>query len=77
MSDECTLGAFSVDSIVKDLNLAIDKPSWPLSSYGPSKYAVTFLGGLDLSAEELRVRGVFAVNNGTLNDYVRVGERHS
>jgi nucleoporin NUP42 len=71
MPDQWTPHAFSVDSIVKDLNPSIDKPSWPLSSYGPSKYAATFIGGLDLSPEELRVRGAMAVVNGTLNDYVR------
>jgi hypothetical protein len=62
---------FSQDSIVKDLKLDIDKPSWPLSSYGPSKYAPTFQTGLDMSMEEMRVKAMQAQLNGTVNEYVR------
>jgi hypothetical protein len=68
--DATVFGPFSTDTITKDFNLSVDKPSWPLSSYGPSKYAPTFVTGLDMSPEELRVRAVMAKTNGTVNEYV-------
>jgi hypothetical protein len=68
--DATVFGLFSTDSITEDFNLSVGKLSWPLSSYGPSKYAPTFIGGLDISPEELRVKAVMAKINGTGNEYV-------
>jgi nucleoporin NUP42 len=62
----------SSDSIQKDLSPNVDKPLWPLSSFAPSKYAPTFITGLDESPEELRVRAALAAKNGTVNEYVGV-----
>jgi hypothetical protein len=61
----------STDSIVKDLTPQVDKPSWPLSSYGPAKYEPVLIPNLDESQEELRVRAQAALKAGTPNDYVR------
>jgi nucleoporin NUP42 len=76
MLSECGALNFSTESIVKDFNPSVDKPSWPLSSYGPSKFAATFVGGLDVSSEELRLRAVMAISSGNLNDYVSTLPSH-
>jgi len=57
------------ESIQKDFT--VDKPSWPLSSYGVAKNEPTFLTGLDVSPEELRVQAVLALKDGKIQDYVR------
>jgi hypothetical protein len=47
-----------------------EKPLWPLSSYGVGKYEPSFLSGLDISPEELRVRAVEALKEGKGAEYV-------
>ena len=64
----------SADSIGKDLTPTLDKPLWPLSSYGPAKYEPNLMSGLDESPEELRVKAFMAAQSGAINDYV--GGRH-
>ena len=62
---------FSIDSMTRDLTAHVDKPLWPLSSYGPAKSEPNLLSGLDESPEELRVRAVTALRAGNTNEYVR------
>jgi nucleoporin NUP42 len=50
----------------------IDKPLWPLSSYGAGKYEPSFLPGLDISPEELRVQAVEALKEGKGAEYVHI-----
>ena len=50
----------------------MEKPSWPLTSYGPAKCDPTLVTELDESAEELRVKGAEAFKAGSMNDYVRL-----
>ena len=57
--------------MTKDLTAHVDKPLWPLSSYGPAKHEPTLISNLDESPEELRVRAVTALRSGSTNDYVR------
>jgi nucleoporin NUP42 len=57
--------------MTKDLTANVDKPTWPLSSYGPAKYEPTLLGGLDESPEELRLRAATALQASNANEYVR------
>ncbi|KAF6764154.1 hypothetical protein DFP72DRAFT_870911 [Ephemerocybe angulata] len=59
---------FTFDGIKDDLSK--EKPSWPLSSYGPAKYEPTMVAGLDMSFEELRVKAVEAQKAGNVNEYV-------
>ncbi|KAG8690526.1 hypothetical protein FRC11_010941 [Ceratobasidium sp. 423] len=46
---------FDADSLRKDLTQGIDRPLYPLSSYGPGKCVPCIIDGLDQSPEELRV----------------------
>ncbi|KAM6501338.1 hypothetical protein JOM56_004352 [Amanita muscaria] len=64
------IGNSSVDSLTKDLSVGVDKPAWPLSTYGPAKNEPNLLGGLDESPEELRVRAVTALRAGSANEYM-------
>jgi nucleoporin NUP42 len=57
--------------MTKDFDFKIDKPSWPLSSYGPAKLEKNLLPPLDESPEELRFKAVTAMRNGTISEYVR------
>jgi nucleoporin NUP42 len=57
--------------MTKDFDIKADKPSWPLSSYGPAKHEKNLLPSLDESFEELRVKAVTAMRNGNINEYVR------
>ena len=59
--------------MTKDLTTQVDKPLWPLSSYGPAKCEPNLLSGLDESPEELRVRAVTALRAGNGNEYVGHG----
>lgn len=52
------------------MNLTVDKPSWPLSSYAPAKYEPMLVAGLDQSFEELRVNAAKALKEGKINEYV-------
>lgn len=54
-----------------------DKPMWPLSSYGPAKYELVVIGGLDESPEELRLKAVTALKAGTTDEYVLGSSRRS
>lgn len=58
----------STDTIQRDLTL--EKPLWPLTSYGPAKHAPTIIQGLDESPEELRVKAVSALQSGSSAEYV-------
>lgn len=60
----------SVDVMKSDLTPLMDKPIWPLSSYGPAKHEPILLGGLDESPEELRVRAFTAKQSGNFDEYV-------
>ena len=57
--------------MTKDFDFKADKPSWPLSSYGPAKNEKNLLSSLDESSEELRFKAVTAARNGNINEYVR------
>jgi nucleoporin NUP42 len=57
--------------MTKDFDAKGDKPSWPLSSYGPAKHEGNLLPSLDESFEELRIKAATAVRNGNINEYVR------
>lgn len=61
---------FTSDTMKNDLTPLHDKPSWPLSSYGTSKFEPTLLNGLDESPEELRVRAFLAQRSGNVAEYV-------
>lgn len=69
-SDHTSL-ALSVESITADVTPDKDKPLWPLSSYGPSKYEPVIISGLDESPEELHLKAVIALGAGTTDEYVR------
>jgi nucleoporin NUP42 len=56
--------------MTKDFDIKADKPSWPLSSYGPAKQEKNLLPTLDESPEELRLKAVTAMRNGNINEYV-------
>jgi nucleoporin NUP42 len=58
--------------MTKDFDIKADKPSWPLSSYGPAKHEKNLLPTLDESPEELRLKAATAMRNGNINEYVRV-----
>lgn len=58
----------SQDSLKSDLTL--DKPIWPLSTFGPAKFEPNLVSNLDESMEELRVRAVIALKAGNVNEYV-------
>ncbi|KAF9458474.1 hypothetical protein BDZ94DRAFT_1226234 [Collybia nuda] len=60
---------FSMDVMKSDLTPLMDKPLWPLSSYGPAKHEPILLGGLDESPEELRFRANTATQSGNTNEY--------
>lgn len=60
----------SLESVTSDLSPQHDRPGWLLSSYGPSKYQPTLIGGLDLSPEEMRVKALEAVKSGNIQQYV-------
>jgi nucleoporin NUP42 len=57
--------------MTKDFDVKADKPSWPLSSYGPAKNEKNILPSLDESPEELRFKAVTAMQSGNINEYVR------
>ena len=57
--------------MAKDFDVKADKPSWPLSSYGPAKNEKNLLPPLDESPEELRFKAVTAMRNENINEYVR------
>jgi len=63
--------AHSEESIRRDLQHGIDKPEWPLSSYGPAKHEPNLISGLDMSTEEMRAQAYAARTTGNLADYVR------
>lgn len=60
-----------------DITPLKEKPLWPLSSYGPSKYEPVVINGLDESSEELRLKAVTALKAGTTDEYVRRSSPHS
>ncbi|KAK0243410.1 hypothetical protein EDD85DRAFT_762054, partial [Armillaria nabsnona] len=61
----------SQESITKDLTANVDKPLWPLSSFGPAKHEPLLIKGLDESPEELRVQAFKALSSGNVNQYVQ------
>ncbi|TFY50888.1 hypothetical protein EVG20_g11273, partial [Dentipellis fragilis] len=63
--------SFSLESVTKDFGPRLDKPLWPLSSYGPGKHEPNLLSSLDESFEELHLRAVTAIKNNTINDYLK------
>ncbi|KAK0190343.1 hypothetical protein F5146DRAFT_1102783 [Armillaria mellea] len=62
---------FTQESITKDLTANVDKPLWPLSSFGPAKHEPLLIKGLDESPEELRVQAFKALTSGNVNQYVQ------
>jgi nucleoporin NUP42 len=62
---------FSLETMAKDFDVKADKPSWPLSSYGPAKNEQNLLPPLDESPDELRFKAITAIRNGIINEYVR------
>jgi hypothetical protein len=71
-SYEVNLPSISSDSILKDLTADMDKPMWPLSSYGPARNEPVLIPNLDESPEELRVKAFTAIQSGTPDAYVRL-----
>lgn len=63
--------------MIADVTPLKEKPLWPLSSYGPSKYEPIVISGLDESPEELRLKAVTALKAGTTDEYVRGASPHS
>jgi nucleoporin NUP42 len=69
--------SFSAESIRKDLTQGVDRPLYPLSSYGPGKCIPCVIDGLDQSPEELRVAAWTAVREGAgLDAYVSCSSNH-
>lgn len=60
----------SIESMTKDFTPQMEKPLWPMSSYGPAKYEPILVSNLDESPEELRVRAMTAIKSGSISDYV-------
>lgn len=56
--------------MTKDLTPGMDKPMWPLTSYGPAKNEPTLITRFDESPEELRYRAVSAAKTGQISEYV-------
>lgn len=50
----CLSFSYSAESINTDLTT--DRPTWPLSSFGPAKNEPNLLDGLDVSPEELQLK---------------------
>jgi hypothetical protein len=61
----------SQEGITKDFTTGVEKPIWPLSSYGAAKNEHTIIATLDESPEELRWKAVQALKSNTAVDYVR------
>ncbi|KAI9513218.1 hypothetical protein F5148DRAFT_1278954 [Russula earlei] len=57
--------------MTKDFDFKADKPTWPLSSYGPAKHEKNLLPPLDESPEELRLKAVAAMRSGNINEYLQ------
>ncbi|KAH9994138.1 hypothetical protein BJV74DRAFT_832241 [Russula compacta] len=62
---------YSLETMTKDFDFTGDKPSWPLSSYGPAKHEKNLLPRLDESPEELRFKAITAMQNGNVNEYLQ------
>ncbi|KAI0000052.1 hypothetical protein BJV77DRAFT_976087 [Russula vinacea] len=62
---------YSLETMTKDFDIKADKPSWPLSSYGPAKHEKNLLPTLDESPEELRLKAATAMRNGNINEYLQ------
>ncbi|KAG8906138.1 hypothetical protein FRB99_007528 [Tulasnella sp. 403] len=62
--------AYTVESISRDFTPGIEKPAWPLSVYGPAKQEATYVKGVDVSQEEMRVKAYEARAQGRINEYV-------
>ncbi|KAI0303905.1 hypothetical protein BC826DRAFT_980308 [Russula brevipes] len=62
---------YSLETMAKDFDVKADRPSWPLSSYGPAKHEQNLLPPLDESPDELRFKAVTAIRNGTINEYLQ------
>jgi len=45
---------------------------WPLSSYGPAKNEPTYIVGLDMSPEEMRLKAYDARKSGQIDQYVSI-----
>ncbi|KAJ9095066.1 hypothetical protein QFC20_006754, partial [Naganishia adeliensis] len=56
------------------LDLATDRPNWPLSSFG-NKYDPCIISGIDVSPEELRCKYVEAVKAGNVDAYMAEEQR--
>jgi nucleoporin NUP42 len=54
----------------KDLTTGIDRPMWPLSSFGSAKHEPNLVAGLDESQEELRFKAFTALKAGNTSEYV-------
>jgi nucleoporin NUP42 len=64
------MAGLSLETMTKDFDFKADKPSWPLSSYGPAKHEKNLLPPLDESPEELRLKAATAMRNGNISEYV-------
>ncbi|KAN0126678.1 hypothetical protein V8E52_000318 [Russula decolorans] len=62
---------YSLETMTKDFDFKADKPSWPLSSYGPAKHEKNLLPPLDESPEEFRIKAVTAMRNGNISEYLQ------
>lgn len=56
--------------MAKDFTPGQEKPSWPFSSYGPAKGEPTYVTGLDVSPDEMRVKAYEAKSKNQSNEYV-------
>ncbi|KAJ3489684.1 hypothetical protein NLJ89_g11506 [Agrocybe chaxingu] len=62
---------YTETSISNDLDPKSEKPTWPLSSYGPAKFEPQLIKGFDESPEELRWKAVTAQQAGNINQYLQ------
>ncbi|KAG8890479.1 hypothetical protein FRB98_007826 [Tulasnella sp. 332] len=47
---------YNAEALQKDWTAGVEKPTWPLSSYGPAKNEPVYVTGLDMSPEEMRLK---------------------
>ncbi|KAH7887311.1 hypothetical protein F5I97DRAFT_816387 [Phlebopus sp. FC_14] len=62
---------YTTETLENDVTPMKEKPLWPLSSYGASKFEPVLVGGLDESPEELRLKAATAIKEGRVHEYMK------
>lgn len=62
--------SYSLEQMMRDFTRGVDKPLWPVSSYGSAKAEPNILAELDESPEEMRWKATEALKAGKATDYV-------